>query len=273
MPNSLSFGLNLVSLVVFVLPGLTGVKIGLLIADRADWLNRVDTIALSFGVSLVSMGGVYLWYSVLNGHLLLLTELSPAWTHLPTAITVYLQLVGTSLGVGVVLGVFDFGGEYVARREGLWYRFFSEVEAQTDSEEYQVRARMQSGDELWGRVEDNGEISVNRDVLLENPRRIVRSEDGSIGDTYRYTGTAYLHNQAISHIEFDRLKTADAVGGDDPDFEASRSDRDSEPNGANDSGEATTVEADAEITELEGLAKEAAEDSSDAGDRGDETEN
>jgi len=218
------------------------------------------------------MGGVYLWYSVLNGHLLLLTELSPAWNHLPTAITVYLQLVGTALVVGVVLGIFDFGGEHVARREGLWYRFFSEVEAETDSEEYQVRARMQSGDELWGRVEDNGEISVNRDVLLENPRRIVRSEDGSIGDTYRYTGTAYLHNQAISHIEFDRLKTADAVGRDEPGFEAPRSDQDSERNAASDSEREVTVEDDAEITELEGLAKEATEDASDAGDRGDETE-
>ncbi|WP_243700350.1 DUF6338 family protein [Halorussus pelagicus] len=261
MPSSLSLGLNLVSLVVFVLPGLAGVKLGLLIADRADWLNRVDTIALSFGVSILSMGGVYFWYSLLNGHLLRFAELSSVWSHLPTAITVYLQLLGTSLGVGVLLGVLDFGGDHVAKREGLWYTFFSEVESKTDSEEYQVRVRMQSGDELWGRVEDNGEISVNRDILLENPRRVIRGEDGSIGDTYRYTGTAYLHNQGITHIEFDRLKTADAVGRDESNLDTSRKETRPESDTTDDSADAGSVE-DAEIEELEEFAEEADEERS-----------
>lgn len=268
MPSSLSLGLNLISLIVFVLPGLAGVKLGLLIANRADWLNRVDTIALSFGVSLLSMAGIYLWYSVFAGHLLVAAELSPVWEHLPTGLIVYVQLLGVSLTVGVLLGVLDFGGDYVAKREGLWYKFFSEIESEQDFEKYQVRVRMQSGDELWGRVEDKGEISVNRDVLLENPRRIIRGEDGSIGDTYRYTGTAYLHNQGIAHIEFDRLKTADEVGGETTASEALFG----VDSGVADAGrEEETVkrEDDAELRELENLAEEAVEEE-DAGKTDDE---
>lgn len=115
---------------------------------------------------------------------------------------------------------------------------------------------MQSGDELWGRVEDNGEISVNRDILLENPRRVIRGEDGSIGETYRYTGTAYLHNQGIAHIEFDRLKTADEIGGENVQFDSLRRDANSEAT-ETDEKTATKVENDAEMEDLEDLAKEA----------------
>lgn len=89
MPSGLSFGLNLVSLVVFLLPGLAGVKIGLLIADRADWLNRVDTIALSFGVSLVAMGSVYIWHSALAHELLTIDAVSPVWNTIPLGIITY----------------------------------------------------------------------------------------------------------------------------------------------------------------------------------------
>jgi hypothetical protein len=256
MPSGLSFGLNLVSLIVFLLPGLAGVKIGLLIADRADWLNRVDTIALSFGVSLAAMGSVYMWHSVFARELLTIDAISPIWNTVPLGIITYLDVLGISLVVGILLGVFDFGGEYMARRGGLWYTFFSEIESEPDSEKYQVRVRMQSGDELWGRVEDNGEISVNRDILLENPRRVIRGEDGSIGETYRYTGTAYLHNQGIAHIEFDRLKTADEVGGEDVQFDSLRRDANSEATETNEEA-ATKVENDAEMEDLEDLAKEA----------------
>lgn len=255
MPNGLSLGLNLVSLVVFLLPGLAGVKLGLLIADRADWLNRVDTVALSFGVSLVSMGVVYTWFSALALRPMTTTALSPIWNDILVGIVMYLDILGVSLFVGMLLGVFDFGGDSVARRKGLWYKFFSEIESELEDEEYQVRVRMQSGDELWGRVEDKGEISVNRDVLLENPRRIVRSEDGSIGDTYRYTGKAYLHNQDISHIELDELKTADETGNV---YDWLLRDADSRVAGEYDR-ETANAESDAEMDELETLAKEADE--------------
>jgi hypothetical protein len=139
MPSGLSLGLNLVSLVVFLLPGLAGVKLGLLIADRADWLNRVDTIAVSFGVSLVSMGLIYTWFSVLTLHPLTSSELSPIWNDVLVGIVVYLDILGVSLLVGILLGVFDFGGDAVASRKGLWYKFFSEIESELDAEEYQVR--------------------------------------------------------------------------------------------------------------------------------------
>lgn len=253
MPGSLSLGLNLVSLIVFVLPGLAGVKLGLLIADRADWLNRVDTIALSFGISLVSMGWLYAWISLLSSRPLTTDEVSLVLETLPLGIGLYLYVVAASLLAGLLLGAFNFGGDSVAKRKGLWYKFFSEIESELDDEKYQLRVRMQSGDELRGRVDDKGEISINRDIVLENPLRIIRSEDGSVGDTYRFTGKAYLHNQDISHIEFDRLKTADKFAKTGPET-------DREGDGAK------TDKDDSEMEELETLAKEAEAEDGETGD-------
>lgn len=209
MAAGLSLGLNLISIVLFLLPGLMGVKLGLLKAERADWFNRVDTIALSFAVSLASLLSVYALHSLYRGNPLSTDELASVWLTLPWGIFVYLLLVLISLSIGVILAFGNFGGDAVARRSGLWNKFFVMIDSESTSEEYQVRVHMESGDEIWGRVEEKGEIGANRDIVLEDPLRIIRGEDGAIGEKYRYTGYAYLHNQDISHVEFDSLRDAD----------------------------------------------------------------
>lgn len=236
MAAGLSLGLNLISIVLFLLPGLVGVKLGLWYAKRADWFNRIDTIALSFGVSLFSLVFIYTLHSRLHGDWLKTSEVAAAWIALPSGLFVYIQLVVLSSLMGLLLGAINFGGDIVAKRSGIWNKFFVTIDSESDSEQYQVRVRMQSGDELWGRVEDKGEIGANRDILLERPRRIIRREDGSIGEAYSYTGYAYLHNEDISHIEFDSLSDADIVQGPGDD--------DAEP------------ESDEEIQELEEFAGE-----------------
>ncbi|MFC7081201.1 hypothetical protein [Halorussus caseinilyticus] len=73
--------------------------------------------------------------------------------------------------------------------------------------------RTNAGDELYGRVEDEGETAISRDIILESPpkglRRIRYDENGEVAEEYHLTGYAYVHNQSISHIEFDRLENAD----------------------------------------------------------------
>ncbi|QCW03047.1 hypothetical protein [Natrinema pallidum] len=209
MPGGISIGFNLITITLFILPGIAGVKYGLLIADRADWLNRTDTIALSFGLSLLSATIAYFLYSGISTEILTYTDLLPILDTPLNTLSVYFHLMIISLLIGNVLGMFEFGGETIASRQGLWYEFFSRIESESESEKYQVRVRMQSGDELWGRVEDKGEISLDRDILLEEPRRIIREENGTISEDYNYTGYAYLHNQGISHVEFDSISDAD----------------------------------------------------------------
>ncbi|WIV67531.1 DUF6338 family protein [Natrialbaceae archaeon AArc-T1-2] len=211
MVSGISLGLNLVSLILLILPGIAGVKIGLLITDRADWLNRTDTIALSFGISLLSVVIFYLLYSNYKLGFASYRDLIELVSEPQSAIGVYMFIILISAVQGAILGYTEFGGDRVASRQGLWYKFFSIIETESSKKKYQVRVRMQNGDELQGRIEDKGEISTDRDILLENPRRLFYNQDGEIVHHYKFTGYAYLHNAQISHVEFDDIRDADRV--------------------------------------------------------------
>lgn len=214
MPIGISPKVGLLSIVLFLLPGLAGVKLGLQIADRSDWLNRIDTVALSFGVSLFSMLVIYFASSLpvflFSSQLLLsATNVQTLLSTIPTIIFYYSLLIAFALLIGHTLGRFDFGRNRFTP-SSLWYRFFDIAEDSGNGENYAVRIRTNAGDELFGRVEDEGETAISRDMILESPLRRKRyDENGEVAEEYRWTGYAYIHNQSISHIEFDRLEDAD----------------------------------------------------------------
>lgn len=214
MAIGISPKVGLLSIILFLLPGLAGVKLGLQIADRSDWLDKIDTVALSFGVSLFSMVVIYFASSLpiflfSSQFLLSATEIQILLSTIPSVIFYYFLLIAFALFIGHTLGSFDFGRDYFTP-SSLWYRFFDIAEDNGDGENYAVRIRTNAGDELFGRVEDEGETAISRDMILESPLRRKRyDENGEVAEEYRWTGYAYVHNQSISHIEFDRLEDAD----------------------------------------------------------------
>lgn len=251
MPISLNPWLGLISIVLFFLPGFAGIKLGLRKAGRGDWLNRLETIGLSFGLSLSAMLGLYLIGSGIHSYdqediiLLSRTTIINWLSTLPSIILWYLLLVGLALAGGLVLGHYDFGGSYF---EPIlpWERFHQLAEHSGEDETYVVRVRTLAGDELRGKVEDEGEAALNKDIILEDPRRLRFAETGEIADQTSWTGNAYIHSQSIAHVEFDRLEDADAAQAQEYERQSQQTLED-----------ASEAEADEEeMEELEELAQE-----------------
>lgn len=260
MGLGVSPSVGLLSIILFLLPGLAGVKLALQIAERGDWLNRIDTITLSFGVSLFSMVTIYFGFSLLKtvldsgNHFLTVTEVQTRLSSIPSAIFHYVVLVGFALLVGSILGYFDFGRNRFTSNL-LWRRFFDIVKDSGDGENYAVRIRTRTGDELFGRVEDEGETALSRDIILENPRRVRYDENGEVAEEHIWTGYAYVHNQSVSHVEFDRLEDADESEAREAEMDEQRT--------IDDSYEDTS---DPEIERLKRLAEGESEGDEDAPD-------
>jgi len=207
-----SFGL--LSIILFLLPGLAGIKLGLRVAERGDWLSRLETTGLSFGLSLSAMLAIYAAYSVIQSYskskiyLLNLNDIEAIVSGVPQLILTYFILILFALVGGYILGVVDFGGRHFDPILP-WGRFHQLAENSGDGETYEVRVRTMAGEELRGKVEDEGEAALNKDIILENPRKLRFSEEGSVVDDRSWTGNAYIHSQSIAHVEFDRLEDAD----------------------------------------------------------------
>lgn len=267
MPFTVTPGLGLVSIILFLLPGLAGVKYGLQRAERGDWLNRIDTIALSFAVTLFSMVLLYLVFSATNSilvgeiHFVTRAELQMRVSPIPWLIFHYLSLVATSLLVGGLLGTYDFGRRYFSSNL-LWRRFFSLAEEQRDGGNYVVRVQTVQGDEIRGRVKAEGETTISKDVILQNPSRERFDEDGKVVEEYPWTGLVYIHNQNVAHIEVDRLEDADEAEAREVEGEPQLTLREIEER-----------EGEDEMRQLEAFAEE--EDGSESDDTGvsDESQN
>jgi len=250
-------GLGLVEIVLFLLPGLFGIKAALWKAHRADWLNQIDTVAASFSLSLISMGILYIYHSG-NANLCLVNyqrACSPFLTEakikqmtkpLESLLELYVQLHLVSLITGLVTGsVYYHGlraGEMIPRGE-LWPHYFRLIR---NSERVTLRKRIRNGVSRWlsnrwmynalpsllpndgreehyirvhtvdgvaidGRITQEGEPSQNRDIILEQPTMIQFENDGTEKILDEWTGSIYIHNQGISHIQFDDLSTADEI--------------------------------------------------------------
>lgn len=213
-----SISVNLLAVILFLLPGLAGVKLGLERADRADWLNRTDTTVLSFFVSIASMLILYFGQSALAQHFITIEGVKSSLDTIPAAIGYYALLLIIALLLGIIIGHMKFGENipYLPSLDDRWITYFNYVKDQTDGDAPFIRVDIETGDEIRGEVVDYGEAVNNRDVILKNPRYVRYSEEGRKVENYRWTGRVYIHDQSITHVEFDDLDSADEVESDVP---------------------------------------------------------
>lgn len=202
---------DLLTIILFLLPGLVSVKVGLKIADRADWLNRIDTVAYSFLISLASITTLYFLYSYHADNFLTYVQIESTFSHPKFALANYAMTLWICLAFGFVLGQADFGREYGFGTTDPWTSFFNGVRDDIeDGNDYAVVVHTNSGAKVTGAVATEGETAKNRDLRLKSPTRSYFNPEGNAVRTEDWEGYVYIHNQEISHVEFDRLDNAQA---------------------------------------------------------------
>jgi len=288
---------NIVQIVLFLLPGLVGVKAALWKAHRADWLNRIDTVGVSFLLSLFSMGVLYIYQSwsavtcaVLSFSLrncagfLSLANISTRAGHLPDALVYYGGLYVISIATGILFGGVYYhvlrSGERIPRKN-LWPYYFrgirnsgaeSRIErlreiiqiweqrlfSKSDGDSYYVRVHTTDGRAIDGKIDQEGQVSQKRDVVLQDPT-ILKLDGGEEETLDDWTGSAYIHEQGISYVQFDELGSADSTPRKRRPMDGSSS-RDEEERKGGSTGAGLNVEVsfedidpeeDPEITDLE----------------------
>lgn len=200
---------NLLSIVLFLLPGLAGVKLYLRAARRSDPFNRIDTVALSIFVSLLSFITVYVGYWLLFppygtfgiGHAPLVTDLRAEIRSLPEVIYVYMIVTGLAAGGGRLAGCRNLFLEYLPDDPNRrWIvPFEGIVGGDSDSS---VRIVTNDGDRITGTVRDFGRDENAHDVLLENPKRL--RQDPSEGWTVaeELGQTLYVDGDSVARVYF-----------------------------------------------------------------------
>lgn len=239
---------NLLAVILFLLPGLAGVKLGLERADRADWLNRTDTTVLSFFVSIISMIFLYIGQSALQNQFVTTQGLKSSLDSIPEAIGYYTLLVIVAVILGILIGEIEFGEDipHLPSLDDRWITYFKYVKEETDGDAPFVRVGIETGDEIRGDVVDYGEAVNNRDVILKNPTYVRYSEVGEEVENYRWTGRVYIHDQSITHVEFDDLDSADEVESNIPAEEDETSKEESNIEKLEELSESADVEFDEE---------------------------
>ncbi len=238
-----SLGLGVILL--FLLPGLAGMKTYLWQTERSDQFNRLDTIGISFIASLFALGLLYLGYwiylgwppNILFGDAPLWTELKPHVDTVPEYVSHYASLYVVTVVGGLALGCLGVGiGGDPAHRTEIWEYHFKHV---TDREEDRdVRLVTTDGDVIDGKVDKFGESVNTRDLVLEEPRHVrhvfetvdeepseSREEHKRLTREGEWDGQLYVHNRNIARVYFEEPMTADedsAVtdSGTEPDNDA-----------------------------------------------------
>lgn len=198
---------NLLSIVLFLLPGLTGVKMYLRTVRRSDPFNRIDTVALSVFVSLLSFLVVYAGHWILFppygtyglGHAPRRTNLRPEVDTLPEVTFVYAVVVGVAACGGLAAGHRD---KFVQRLPDdpnrRWIVPFDGIIG--DESDSSVRVVTTDGDRVTGTVRDFGQEA--QDVLLEEPKRLRRDPAGGWSVAEELGETLYIDGQTVARVHF-----------------------------------------------------------------------
>lgn len=239
-----SLGLGVVLL--FLLPGLAGVKAYLWQVQRSDQFGRLDTIGLSFFVSLTAIAFLYLGYwthlgwppgTTLFGDAPLWTDLKSHIDSVPEYLGHYGLLMLLTVTGGYLFGRMGVGiGGDPDHRSEIWeYHFKHITNGEADND---VRIVTADGESIEGKVDKFGESANTRDLVLEDPRRLATGDDVERRVVESWDGQLYVHDQNISKVYFDEPSSLDK-----------------EPSSSDDAEE--RAEADEEIDDLEKLASEA----------------
>jgi hypothetical protein len=235
-----SLGLGVILL--FLLPGLAGMKTYLWETQRSDQFSRLDTIGISFIASLFALVLVYAGYWIYLGwpariwstYQLIYLDWpagflfsdAPLWPELkshvdtvPEYIVHYAFLYVVTVAGGFALGRCGVGiGGDPAHRTEIWERHFKNMNIDEDEPKgNQVRLVTTEGDWIYGEVAKFGESANTRDLVLEDPQLITRDvvlEDPplanrSSGDELpptdrvrEWQGRLYVHNRDIARVFF-----------------------------------------------------------------------
>lgn len=249
---------NLVSILLFLLPGLIGVKVYLQQVNSQDRFNRIDTVALSFVVSLLGLLLIYLWYwvslpprgDILLGHAPRIDELESHLDSLPELVWHYSVVLCLTVAGGLLLG--HYGGllGYLPDAPNKIWRTKFEAAVKGNDDNY-VQVVTTDGERIEGKID---EWSANsRNVVLQNPKRV--TPDGTTqnevsDDPQR---KVYLHDQDLSRIYFEEPSSADEASVPDPETTGETTDRETEEleKSAEMDSEDSAVVANAESTKIE----------------------
>lgn len=218
--------LGLLEVALFLIPGLVGIKILLRITNQSDRFNQLDTIGISFGLSLVSMGILYVFFSYqqngregyLPAEFLQTTELESLLNsgdiHIISGL--YLLVIAICILLGTVFGAISRCRKSPLWAENrIWENYFNKVE----DDEFQLRVVTSNGTKIEGRIDKYGESAGKRDITLRKPRTVSITNDGEVETIEKWTGAVYIHNQDISYVKIDELPDAEEVLEDDKEDE------------------------------------------------------
>lgn len=205
---------GLIAVVAFLLPGLAAVKLTLYFDSRGNWLNKTDTVAFSFGISLLSILIVYTvnylaHYCFIFGlNITKFQDLVEKLDHMPTTISLYLQILFISVLIGTFIGHHERATSLL-RPNTPWEKFHDYAQNEVDSDVPAVRVKTQNNDEIIGRIKERGEATAGQNIILEDPRLLRYNQGGETVEDRSWSGESYINNHSVTHVEFDLL--------DDPD--------------------------------------------------------
>lgn len=218
MASSTLPSIGLVSLILFVLPGLAGIKLALRLSKRGDWLNRVDTVVASVGLAVSSLVGFYLIESVMISLLALgfdrrvrtmrFNDVAKIAGNLDMLFLSYLIVFMLNILGGFLLYHTDFlYGKFSSNR--TWKAYDRMVSRVDDSDGYVVHVRTTVADEIVGVLRDEDDVSLNGDIFLDDPRVVRYNDDGDTAGEDPWNDGALVKSHEVAHIEFKRLSNAD----------------------------------------------------------------
>ncbi|WP_259370038.1 DUF6338 family protein [Halostella litorea] len=202
--------LGLISVILFILPGLMGIRAYFKASEKADPLSRTETVAWSVLLSISCMAVVYLYYTARFGQWATIELLEPKLNSLPSFLGHYSVVFVASLIVGFSVGkLYDRREEEVRSRRNLWEYYIEEVVKDTES--YVVRVITTEGERVIGTVSKYGPTAQNRDLILENPKTQTVTDAGYKDEIENWTGEVYIESENISQVQVDSLWDADMI--------------------------------------------------------------
>lgn len=202
--------IGLLGIILFLLPGLMGIRAYFRASKKADPLSRTETVAWSFLLSLSSMLLLYVIYSVKYPGFPTVANLQREIHTLPSAIGHYLGVLTLSVATGWAYGKdIDNNEDEVRSRRDLWEYYLEEIIGETD--DYIVRVVTSQGERVIGRLTKYGSSSQDRDVVLDKPKTQLVTESGRKVEIENWTGKAYIQGNEIEQVHFDSLWDADQI--------------------------------------------------------------
>lgn len=222
MQSATSLGGHLVFFLFLLIPGYVSLRAYLWANIALDDISRLDKLVYMTVGGFVTMVVVamlrrmgfsgWLWDAVLGGYFPSWLALSVSELSIRTvsnlSIVESFTLVSSQSVVGTVSGAlygllrYVFFDDHQQKRRDLkqpWDTVFHETKVGNEVTVVTAQSR-----EIEGILEQIGSPSKDYDLLISNPKEVIRDRGGSVVDKRPLGNTSYHHYQDISRIEFDQ---------------------------------------------------------------------